>query len=326
MALTNASQIRCSGYENSSDGRCQNCVRFNQTCLFHPVSSQAAFVPVSAIYGANGGRPPAPGGDGRPNDGQYRNGDQSPLMLYGAHGQPLGPSPTHAQQPQYNYGQPPPGYPPQGYPYPYPPQGHPQQPPPPPQPQHSGSPPRPGSGPSGQNSDSQGPTQSSDDRVGLKRPPPDEDPHNENSQTWSQSPHPNSRARHSTYDSRANSSGSYSYHDPAVLTPTSPATSVMSHQSHPQPHANGNQAHKDNNSPPGLTPTSTQGLQSPHTGPTHEDVKSPQPHQTNSASSSVNGRAGMSVNEMITGSHGGPLVEQRAKNDNEMLSKLDGKK
>jgi hypothetical protein len=99
----------------------------------------------------------------------------------------------------------------------------------------------------------------------------------------------------------------------------------MSHQSHPQPHTNGNKVHKDNNSPPGLTPTSTQGLQSPLAGPNHEDTKSPQPQQTGSASSSVNGRAGMSVNDMISGAHG-PVVEQRAKNDNEMLSKLDGKK
>ena len=37
-------QIRCSGYDEFDDGKCQNCVRFNQQCLFDGVSSQAAFI------------------------------------------------------------------------------------------------------------------------------------------------------------------------------------------------------------------------------------------------------------------------------------------
>ncbi|PWY90518.1 hypothetical protein BO94DRAFT_27741 [Aspergillus sclerotioniger CBS 115572] len=78
-------KIRCSGFESSQDGRCSNCIRFNQECMFTPVSSQAqAFVPAHAAYphlrnAQNQGRAGAPG-----------------VMLYGAHGQPLPPQ----QQPE----------------------------------------------------------------------------------------------------------------------------------------------------------------------------------------------------------------------------------
>ncbi|PLB33558.1 Zn(II)2Cys6 transcription factor domain-containing protein [Aspergillus candidus] len=78
-------KIRCSGFEHSQDGRCSNCIRFNQECMFTPVSSQAqAFVPAHAAYphlrtAQNSGRPNAQG-----------------VVLYGAHGQPLPPQ----QQPQ----------------------------------------------------------------------------------------------------------------------------------------------------------------------------------------------------------------------------------
>ncbi|OQE41772.1 hypothetical protein PENCOP_c004G06391 [Penicillium coprophilum] len=80
-------KIRCSGFETSADGRCSNCVRFNQDCMFTPVSSQTqAFVPAHTAYphlrpGQNG-----PGAAGR----------GGPPVLYGAHGQPLPPQ----QQPQ----------------------------------------------------------------------------------------------------------------------------------------------------------------------------------------------------------------------------------
>ncbi|PWY75880.1 hypothetical protein BO83DRAFT_387878 [Aspergillus eucalypticola CBS 122712] len=79
-------KIRCSGFESSQDGRCTNCIRFNQECMFTPVSSQAqAFVPAHAAYPhlrnpQNQGRGPPPAG----------------VMLYGAHGQPLPPQ----QQPE----------------------------------------------------------------------------------------------------------------------------------------------------------------------------------------------------------------------------------
>ncbi|KAJ5249201.1 hypothetical protein N7468_000652 [Penicillium chermesinum] len=77
-------KIRCSGFETSQDGRCTNCIRFNQECMFTPVSSQAqAFVPAHAAY---------PHLRGNPQGGR---GPQ-PVTLYGAHGQPLPPQ----QQPQ----------------------------------------------------------------------------------------------------------------------------------------------------------------------------------------------------------------------------------
>jgi hypothetical protein len=301
-------QIRCSGYDSSPDGRCQNCVRFNQQCLFHPVSSQAAFVPANAVYGPNAARAPIAGQpDGRSgqNGQHYSREGEAPPMLYGAHGQPLGPPGPHGQ-PQYPY---PPtashGYPPAPYPYP---------------PYHA---------PAGQPYDAHGqasPAQH-DERVSLKRPPPDDDPHNENSHA-SQSPHPNARPRNSTYESRQNSSGSYEYQDPSAGAPTSPATSTMSYQSFPQQprYANGTQSQKGTNSPPsGLTPQSAQSFNSPHHGPNHDDGRTPPPGQPGSAGSSANGRSGMKVHEMLGDPTRAP-PEQRGRSDNEMLSKLDGKK
>lgn len=80
-------KIRCSGFETSHDGRCANCLRFNQECIFTPVTSGTqAFVPAHAAM--RGGGP-----------------------LYGPHGQPLpaGYGDYHHQQPQQ---QPPPPPPP----------------------------------------------------------------------------------------------------------------------------------------------------------------------------------------------------------------------
>ncbi|KAL2758358.1 hypothetical protein ACRALDRAFT_2040562 [Sodiomyces alcalophilus JCM 7366] len=64
-------KIRCSGYQSAPGGKCVNCSRMNQECIFQPVSSSSstAFIPVSAVPG---GVPP-----GTP--------------LYGAYGQPLHP-------------------------------------------------------------------------------------------------------------------------------------------------------------------------------------------------------------------------------------------
>ncbi|KAA8643448.1 uncharacterized protein ATNIH1004_010217 [Aspergillus tanneri] len=61
-----------------------NCIRFNQECMFTPVSSQAqAFVPAHAAY---------PHLRNAQNPGRSTQG----VLLYGAHGQPLPPQ----QQPQ----------------------------------------------------------------------------------------------------------------------------------------------------------------------------------------------------------------------------------
>ncbi|KAL2432804.1 hypothetical protein ABEF95_015376 [Exophiala dermatitidis] len=316
-------KIRCSGYDSSPDGRCQNCVRFNQQCLFHPVSSQAAFVPANAVYGP-GARAPVAGQNDRPGQNGHYPREGEPPMLYGAHGQPLGP-PS-----QYNYPPPPPpppaaAAPPAAHGYPPP----------------AAYPPYPGMAPypppaaaAGSPYDAQGQAQPvlHDDRVSLKRPPPDGDPHNENSHA-SQSPHPTTRPRHSTYESRANSSGSYEYHDANNSgAPTSPAVSTMSYQSYPpqqQPprYTNGAHSQKGNASPTsGLTPQSAQGYNSPHHRHSHEEGRTPPPaNQPNSAGSSANGRSGMKVHEMLGNPPGG-LTEQRGRSDNEMLSKLDGKK
>ncbi|KAF2839819.1 hypothetical protein M501DRAFT_901355, partial [Patellaria atrata CBS 101060] len=61
-------KIRCSGFDANEDGRCTNCVRFSQECVFTPVSAQTqAFVPAhAAAYRGNG-----------------------PLQYFGPHGNPL---------------------------------------------------------------------------------------------------------------------------------------------------------------------------------------------------------------------------------------------
>lgn len=288
-------QIRCSGYDSSPDGRCQNCVRFNQVCLFHPVSSQAAFVPAAALYAANGQRPPA-------QDGAATQGNQPP-MLYGAHGQPLGPAGPNGQ-PQYSFpgqaSQPQSGYAPGPYP------GYP--------------PPTPGYGPPqvGQYDQNgqpmQAPPTGSSDRSeyrSLKRGPPDD----EAKDNGSNSPRPSTKARHSAYDTPT-----YGHQGPS-----SPATSTMSYQNTSY-YGNGSQPVKGNNSPPaGLTPNSVHSLNSPHAGSL--DSKTPPP-MPGSASSSQNGRNSMKVHEMLTQpNHGYQGHDQRARGmDSDMLSKLDGKK
>ncbi|TGO34837.1 hypothetical protein BHYA_0180g00140 [Botrytis hyacinthi] len=64
-------KIRCSGFTaDGSGGQCTNCARFKQECVFTPVSSAQAFVPLIALTEALNGR------DTHPN-------------IYGAHGQRL---------------------------------------------------------------------------------------------------------------------------------------------------------------------------------------------------------------------------------------------
>ncbi|RPA81858.1 hypothetical protein BJ508DRAFT_414570 [Ascobolus immersus RN42] len=38
-------KIRCSGFENADDGRCLNCQRFSQECVFTPVSTHNPAIP-----------------------------------------------------------------------------------------------------------------------------------------------------------------------------------------------------------------------------------------------------------------------------------------
>lgn len=285
-------------------------MRFNQHCLFHPVSSQAAFVPASAVYGP-GARGPGAGQTDRPGE----NGQAQQPMLYGAHGQPLGPVNPQGHPPYY----PPPS---QGYaPYPgYPP--HPGPPPP-----HHGN---------GAPYEAHTPVSHQGDPVSnRKRPPPDDDPHNQDTHD-SQSPHPNSRPRHSAFEPRSNSTGSFSdYPDPTPIAPTSPATSTVSSQYHNSaggyyPNgANSAPGPKSNGSPTvtsGHTPQSAHSVNSPRVVPVRDDGKTPPPGQPGSAGSSANGRNGMNVRDMLSAPPHSIPPEQRGRSDNEMLSKLEGKK
>ncbi|KAF7929620.1 hypothetical protein BELL_0339g00040 [Botrytis elliptica] len=64
-------KIRCSGFTaDGSGGQCTNCARFKQECVFTPVSSAQAFVPLIALTEALNGRDTHSG-------------------VYGAYGQPL---------------------------------------------------------------------------------------------------------------------------------------------------------------------------------------------------------------------------------------------
>lgn len=68
-------KIRCSGYQNSPGGKCTNCIKMNQECLFQPVSAapSTAFVPLSAL----------------------QNGIPPGTQLFGAYGQPLSAPPPN---------------------------------------------------------------------------------------------------------------------------------------------------------------------------------------------------------------------------------------
>ena len=262
-------------------------------------------MPASAVYGPNARAPAASDspGDYRPQARGYSR-DGEPPMLYGAHGQPLGPvNPSRDGQPG-NYG-PQSGYPPQSYPN--------------------------GSGPPHQSAGSpyeyrgQAPPQP-EQTVSRKRSPPDDDPHNESAHS-SQSPHPNSRPRiHEP--PRNNSSGNgYDYPDPTNIAPTSPATSTMSYQSHPPAgyYSNGNQTQVRN-----ASPQSAHSYDSPRVLPIRNESngKTPPPGQPSSAGSgSASARSGMSIRDMVGGPPAkGSGPEIRDKNDNEMLNRLEKKK
>jgi len=224
-------------------------------------------------------------------------------MLYGAHGQPLGPLP--ARDPQANFG-PPPGYPPHPY--------------------QNGAAPPPQNGTAYDYRGQATAPHQEESVSGKKRAPPDDDPPNENAHA-SQSPHPNSRPR--LHDSRSNGAGNgYDYPDPQNIAPTSPATSTMSYQSHPPAGYYGSNNNANSQAQPrNVSPQSSHSYDSPRPLPQRTDGRTPPPAQPNSAGSgSVSARSGMSVREML-GQPGpkGPGSEPRDKNDNEMLSKLDGK-
>jgi hypothetical protein len=60
-------QIRCSGFEANADGRCSNCMKFNQNCIFTPKSAtNRAFVPAHTVWRGVGQPPPMYGAYGQP--------------------------------------------------------------------------------------------------------------------------------------------------------------------------------------------------------------------------------------------------------------------
>ncbi|KAI9670870.1 MAG: hypothetical protein M1817_003755 [Caeruleum heppii] len=114
--LADHAQIRCSGFESSEDGRCTNCQRFHQECIFTPVSSQAqAFVPAHTAYPQLRNAPMS--------DRSHPNYPQAPPIIYGAHGQPLRTVPQQGYGAEAGYGSSPSGAYPRGYDDPHDPTG-----------------------------------------------------------------------------------------------------------------------------------------------------------------------------------------------------------
>lgn len=200
---TDEGQIRCHGFDSSPDGRCTNCIRFHQECIFTPVSSQAhAFVPAHTAYPhlRNTGRIPQHP-DGRP---MYAPPGQP--VLYGAHGQPLGPILPQGQDP--NYPPPPQSYGPGPYPGPM---------------YDDRGPPQPGHPP---------------DQVSRKRPRVDEPSHPAvpppaPPQGSSSHPYPQQQRLSASTGGRRESQGgsTFEYPDPTHIAPVSPASSTTSYQS-----------------------------------------------------------------------------------------------
>ncbi|MCJ1336603.1 hypothetical protein MMC09_001881 [Bachmanniomyces sp. S44760] len=308
-------KIRCHGFDSSPDGRCTNCIRFHQECIFTPVSSQAqAFVPAHTAYPhlRNTGRMQA---GGRPI---YSQDGQQPV-IYSAHGQPLGQIPHQGQDP--NYSHPPPGYPSNPYPGPgYDERGH-----PPPQPQ---------------------------EQVSRKRPRVEGSPHtgsNPPPEASSSHPYPQQQ-RHPSGSGRRSSggtSGAYEYPDPTQLIPVSPASSQTSYQSAsyqqqppqqpyypPQqpagrrtsPQSSYSYDARASGSPQGSTSSTSGytypgGLHPPQTlPPTRESGLTPPPGGREGSGGSNGSRAGMSVRDMLgpgDGSGG------RTSTDSDMLKALN---
>ncbi|TID19352.1 hypothetical protein E6O75_ATG06690 [Venturia nashicola] len=310
-------KIRCSGFDQSEDGRCANCQRFSQECVFTPVSAQTqAFVPVHAVYGR----------------GQHSQGQQ----LYGAYGQPL-PPPQPGQPDPYA------SRPPQPYTLPSPTGPHPgqhphyqqQQPPPQSHAQHYPPPP------------AQAPVPGYDDRnvVNGNRKRPSGEPHTPTIPPSNPATVPNGAH-----------ADSYRYPDPTTLgaPPVSPASSV-SHQSGasapvPQPYY-GSQPPQPRNSPPlaapyahepraSASPNSTTAAGSnatqypPYPGEqklappsNRSDGRTPPPASTpggtpTTATASAGGapRPGMSISSIVSGDAASPGT--RSARDQDMLKRL----
>lgn len=240
-------------------------------------------------------------------------------MLYGADGTPLNPTGSGGQ-PQYNYPPPPShlqesrlspphlGYPPASYHiYPATPLNHAQ-------------------GPAPANAIAYQhesfptvATTDSSEREDLTRGPLD-DEGLENSGV-NHSLHPNSKVGYGSHHRCPNDKFEYQ-------NATSPANSKMSYQFYPpQSYNNGVQPVRGNiSSLIGSIPSSIQSPNSPHSV-TVDNQTPPAIMQFGLAGSSRKGRSDLKIHEMLgTPNHAYHGCEQRIRSDNDMLSKLDGKK
>ncbi|KAL8654626.1 MAG: hypothetical protein Q9210_001383 [Variospora velana] len=294
-------KIRCSGFEASEDGRCTNCQRFQQECIFTPVSSHAsAFVPAHTAYPHLRNAAPMPQQrGGRP---LYPQGP--PPAIYGAHGQPLG-MPMPGQDPNY-----PPhshGYPPMPSPaHPYP----------------------------GPMYDDRGPPQPGPpkDQVSRKRPRSDESPNPPavhppppppSHEEESSHPYHHEQGRPAAPSGRRGSGGGYEYPDPTGLVPVSPASSVTSYQSAPYAQPPGQQPYYpgpsqppprraspqsssysyEQGSPHGSTSSASAynyaGLHPPQVLPPRDSGRTPPPKNKGSSSDSSGQRGKMGIHDLL---------------------------
>ncbi|KAL8661988.1 MAG: hypothetical protein Q9202_005114 [Teloschistes flavicans] len=312
-------QIRCSGFEASEDGRCTNCQRFQQECIFTPVSSHAsAFVPAHTAYPHLRNAAPMPNrGGGRP---LY---PQQPPAIYGAHGQPLG-MPIPGQDPSY----PPP---PHGYP-PMTPQGH-------------------SYGPQMYDERGHPPPSHGKEQVSRKRPRLDESPNPSAApplpQTSSSHPYHHEQGRPPAPSGRRGSGGQYEYPDPTGLVPVSPASSVTSYQSAPYSQPPGQQPYyppsnqparrasptysyeqRASGSPHGSTSSANTytyppaGLHPPQVLPPREKGRTPPPRNSESAGNGSGQRGKMGIHDLLAP---GDQSGGRTSADTDMVKQLDRK-
>ncbi|KAK2736342.1 hypothetical protein FQN57_000792 [Myotisia sp. PD_48] len=296
-------KIRCSGFDTSQDGRCSNCVRFNQECMFTPVSSQTqAFVPAHTAYphlrAAQGGR--------RPGE----------VILYGPQGHPL-----------------PPPNPPLGLEQTLPPpHGMYQHPPPIPYGRNPG----PGDERATLPPPLSHPPPMIQDPVSRKRPLAD-DPHQPTSSQLRLSPSAsNSGSSHSSpqraHHVRRPSGGGTDYGDPPTLPPVSvpPSTSGYSPQSTPVSASYFSSSQQDRrlsshssysyDQPHGGAPTPTSNLPYPTLHPLHHTSMQPSREAGQTPPPGQSGRSGLSVRDMLGPGEG---QSTRSSTDSDMLNALN---
>ncbi|KAF2017434.1 hypothetical protein BU24DRAFT_407460 [Aaosphaeria arxii CBS 175.79] len=281
-------KIRCSGFENTDDGRCSNCMRFNQDCIFTPVSAQTqAFVPAHTVWRGVGAPPP----------------------MYGAYGQPLQPAPhggdPYAQQQQQ---QPPPPRGQQYLPSPTGASG--------PYPAHSTYPPPPGT------------SYDEGSRDAMSRKRPYAEPHTPtlpppNPATASQLPHRSAGPEYTYPDptsltsaaSPAPSSSSYQSGPPPPPPANDPYYTTQPRRGSPQSNYSASSPHGQappaSATSPYYPPQAPNGLQPM---PPRSEGRTPPPPNSQTPSN----RPGMRINDLVSDNGGG-----RSSTDSDMLNMLN---